>query len=324
VFSSCPRSELRRTGRRCAHLLVALCIGIVAGCGRNDDRADDTQVAARVNGDKISVRQVEYALMQKEEANDRPGSPLQARRRVLDMLIDEKLASQQAVKNKLDRTPAAIAALDLARTEVLARTFVQSIVSAQAMPTTEEVDKYYVGHPELFAQRRVFDLDEIMFTAADPVKGVLRDVAAAARSMQDIADWLNARGIKFTENRVVRAAEQVPLDVLPKLQAMTEGRVELVGAVNGRFHLVQVVASKTVPVDRTTAAPRIREFLRNQRVTAAVATEMARLKGKSKIEYVGDYAAQAAPGEPGSALKVPPARRASPLQPHERGKEQTE
>jgi EpsD family peptidyl-prolyl cis-trans isomerase len=287
------------------HQVAALCIVMIAGCGRDDHRAEVNQVAARVDSEEISVQQVDDALGR--TANDHPGSLAQARRRVLDNLINAKLASQQAVKEKLDRAPAVIAALALAKTDVLAHAFVQSIAAAQPMPTNEEVDKYYAGHPELFAQRRVFDLDEIRFTATDPVTAALRDVAAGARSMQDVANWLKARRIKFTEDRVVRAAEQVPLDVLPKLQAMPEGQVELVGQQKGRFHLVQVLASKTVPVDQATAAPRIREFLHNQRVTAAVATEIARLKQKSKIEYVGDFAAQTGPGESRATSKIPSA-----------------
>jgi EpsD family peptidyl-prolyl cis-trans isomerase len=313
---------MRRPSRRHMYLLLAFCIGSVAGCGRSDHRAGAIQVAARVNSEEISVRQVEYALTR--TADDRSGSSVQARRRILDKLIDEKLASQQAVRNKLDRAPAAIAALDLARSEVLARSLVQSIAAAQPMPTNEEIDKYYSAHPELFEQRRVFDLDEIIFTTTEPVAGALRNIAATARSMRDIGDWLKSRGIEFAEDRVVRAAERVPLDVLPKLQAMTDGQVALVDADRGRFHLVQVVTSRTVPVDRATAVPRIREFLHNRRVMAAVAAEIARLKQKSKIEYLGEFAARARLGEPSATSKVSSTAQGSRSRLQEPEKAQTE
>ena len=72
---------------------------------------------------------------------------------------------------------------------------------------------------------------------------------------------------------------------------MKDGQIEVVGEDNGRFHLVQVIASKRASVDETTAAPRIRQYLFNRRVSEAVAADMERIRKQSKIQYMGEFAA---------------------------------
>jgi EpsD family peptidyl-prolyl cis-trans isomerase len=282
---------MSRPTRSIAYLVPLL----LAGCGVPGDKAA-SQVAARVNSEEVTVHQINYLLAR--TPNVTPENTAQVKRTILDKLIDEELARQQAIKDKLDRSPDVVLAMEFARTEVLARSYLRQIAAALPKPTDDEVKGYFAGHPELFAARRVFNLDELVFTAPEDLAGALRDETAKARSMQDIASWLEARKIKFSENRAVRAAEQVPLEVLPRLQAMKDGQIELVGADKGRFHLVQIVASKSLPVDEATAAPRIREFLFNQRVSAAVAAEMTRIKKQSKIEYLGEFSAAAAEARP--------------------------
>jgi EpsD family peptidyl-prolyl cis-trans isomerase len=282
---------MSRSIRAIAYLMSLL----LAGCGARGDKPA-TQVAARVNSEEITVHQINYLLAR--TPNVTPENAERVKRTILDKLIDEELVRQQAVKDKLDRSPDVVQAMEFARTEVLARSYLRGIAATQPKPTDDEVKRYYAGHPELFSERRVFNVDEIVFDATEDLEGALRDEAAKARSLQDIAAWLKARGIKFAEDRAVRAAEQVPLDVLPRLQSMKDGQIELVGVDKGRFHLVQVVASKTMPVDERAAAPRIREFLFNQRVSAAVADEMKRVKQQSKIEYMGEFAASPARDEP--------------------------
>ena len=115
--------------------------------------------------------------------------------------------------------------------------------------------------------------------------------------MQDIADWLKSQDAKFAANRGVRAAEQIPLELLPKLQEMKDGAIQLFEAGEGRFQVIRVVASKPAPVDEATAVPRIQQFLFNRRSSEAVAKEMKRLKDKAEIAYAGEFAGGAAAAE---------------------------
>lgn len=273
-----------------ASLLFAL--AFAAGCGKKESAKAATQVAAKVDSDEITVHQVNDALAR--TPNVTPEAAVRAKREILDKLIDQQLARRQATKRELDRSPKVMLAIEAARSEILARAYLEQVAAALTKPSPEEAKRYYAEHPELFAQRRVFSLEEIAITSKADVAPGLRERVAKARSMQEIADWLQSQGVGFVPNRGVRAAEQLPMEILPKVQAMKDGEIQLIDAGGGRFQVVRVVASKPEPVDEATAAPRIQQFLINRRSSEAIANEMKQLRTQAKVEYVGEFASDAA------------------------------
>ena len=274
---------------------LLLALALTTGCGKKEDAKVATQVAARVNSDEITVHQINNILARNENITAEVAA--QAKREILDRLIDQHLARQKAIENELDRSPGVMQAIEAAKTEILARAFLGQIAAAIPKTATWEVQKYYKEHPELFAQRRLFNLEELAFVAKSDVASELREQLSKARSMQEIADWLQSRGVKFAVNRGVRAAEQIPLEILAKVQAMKEGQNQLFEAGSERFQVIRVVAYKAEPMDETSATPLIQQFLLNQRSSEVIAKEMRKIKEQAKIEYVGEFAGGAAAAE---------------------------
>ena len=274
---------------------LVLALAFAAGCGKKDeDKKPATQVAARVNADEITVHQVNNVLAR--NPNLAPEAADRAKSEILNRLIDQQLARQKAIEKKLDRSPGVQQALEAAKSEILARAYLEQVAAALPKPTPEEVKKYYAEHPELFAQRRLFSIEEFGLVADDEVAAGLRAMVAKARSMKEVADWLAARQIKFAPNRGVRAAEQIPLELLPKLQQMKDGEIQVFDGGNNR-QVIRLVASKAEPVDEATATPRIQQFLFNRRSSEAVPRELKQLKEQAKIEYLGEFAGGAAAAE---------------------------
>lgn len=281
--------------RRFILALLALALAFAAGCGKKDEaKKPATQVAAKVNSNEITVHQVNNLLAR--TPNVKPEMADQAKREILNRLIDQQLARQKAIEKKLDRSPAVQQALEAAKTEILARAYLEQIAAVQPKPTAEETKKYYAEHPELFAQRRVYSLEEITVVLPDDAVAEFREQANKARSLQDIAGWLKARGIKFAANRGVRTAEQIPLELLPRLQTAKDGDILVLEAGNNR-EVIRVAASKAEPVDEERASPRIQQFLSNRRSSEAIAKEMKDLKAGAKIVYAGEFAGDAAAAE---------------------------
>jgi EpsD family peptidyl-prolyl cis-trans isomerase len=268
---------------------------IITGCGRKEDAKVATQVAARVNGEEITVHQINYVLARNQ--NITAEVEAQAKREILDRLIEQHLARQKAIENGLDRSPTIVQAIEAAKSEILARAYLEHITANLSKPVPVETHAYYKNHPELFAQRRVFSLEEIAFVTNSDIATALRAQLSKARSMQEIADWLQSQGVKFSVNRVVRAAEQLSLEILPKVQAMKEGQIQLFEAGSGRFQIIRVVAFKVVPIDEETATPRIKRFLSNVKSSEEIAKEMKKIKKQAKIEYMGEFAGGAAAAE---------------------------
>jgi EpsD family peptidyl-prolyl cis-trans isomerase len=275
---------------------LAIVTVALAGCGGQDaEKRPATQVAARVNSDEITVHQVNSLLAKAQNLS--PEAAERAKSEILNRLVDQQLARQQAIGRKLDRTPAVQSALEAAKNEILARAYLEQIAASQPRPSADEIKKYYAEHPELFAERRVFSLEEISISPQDGAAAAgLREQAAKVRSMQEIAEWLKSRQVRFTANRGVRAAEQLPMDVLPKLHAAKAGEIVVVESGNGR-QIIRVAGFRAEPVDEPSAGPRIEQFLANQRASGAIAREMKLLKEGAKIEYLGEFAGGAAANE---------------------------
>jgi EpsD family peptidyl-prolyl cis-trans isomerase len=242
------------------------------------------------------VHQVNYVLAR--SPNVAPEMAPKVKREALDGLIAQQLAVQEAIEAGLDRSPKVLQDMEAAKRDILTRAYRDRVVGDLQMPEASEVDDYYQANPELFAERRLFRIEEIAFAAAPEVAARVRNQVGNGRSMKQIADWLQAQNIRFAANQGVRAAEHVALGVLPTIQAMKPGDTSLVEAGDGRYQVVRLVASQPAPVDKATAAPRIRQFLMNEKARKAFAEEMKRLQDQAKIEYVGEFARGGAEGAP--------------------------
>ena len=272
--------------------LLALAIAI-GGCSKKQETAA-TQVAAKVNADEITVHQVNNILARVK--NVTPEAAPQTKREILGKLIDQQLAKQQAIAKKLDRSPNVMQAIESARNEILARAYLEQIAAAQPKPAPEEIKKYYVEHPFLFAERRIFNLEEIAVQPKEGLAAGLKERVAKARSMQEIAAWLKSQDAKFSANHGVRAAEQIAIDLLPRLQPMKDGQIQLIES-DSRWNVVRVVATQAAPVDEAKAAPVIQQALMVQRSGESVAKDMKQIKDQAKIVYLGEFASEAAAAE---------------------------
>lgn len=259
---------------------------LLAACGAKEDKKPATQSAARVNGAEITVHQINHVLTRLPGVTEETAP--QARQEVLSRLIDQQLAVAQAQEKKLDRQPEVMTALEAARRDVLARAYLDHVVTAQGKPTAEEAKKYYADHPELFAKRRIYNLQQIVIEMNDAILPVLREKVATAKSIEDVAAWLKEKGVRFAGKVETRPAEQVPLELLAILHPLKDGQAAVVNNQQG-IMVVRIAAAQAAPVDEATAMPRILQFLASQRSKEIVDKEMKQLRDKAKIEYLGDF-----------------------------------
>ena len=269
-------------------LFLSLAFGL-AGCGNKEAEKPATQIAAKVNSGEISVHQLNYILSRTGANTDTPDTALKIRREILDRLIDQELVVEQAVEKKLDRSPDILMAIENARREILARAYVEQITATTPKPTADEAKQYYTEHPQLFAERRIYNIQEIVLPATAGVTNELREMLNGGKSMEDIANWLKGKDIKFAGGSATRPAEQIPLELLPKIHPLKVGQGLLMEGPQS-ITLMRLAASQSVPVSEDVALPRIQQFLGNQRAGEAAKQELKGLKAKAKITYMGEFA----------------------------------
>lgn len=299
TLSSSIRS-LNHQGVRLA--LTAVAVGatvMLAACG-GGSKAGATQVAAKVNKEEISVHQINYVLQR--QPGIKPEMVPAASKRILEGLIDQELAIQQAVEQKVDRDPKVVSAIEAARRDIIARAYADRVAESAAKPTPEEVKQYYVSKPALFAQRRIYGLSEVAIEVQPEQRDALAAKLQGVKSADDLANSLRAAGIKFAARNISQAPESLPMALVDKIAAMSEGQSISLPSPAG-LTVVIVNSARPAAVSEEVARPAIEQFLLNDRKRKLVADEIKRLRTSAAIEYKGQFAN--APAGSASGVEVP-------------------
>jgi EpsD family peptidyl-prolyl cis-trans isomerase len=274
-------------------ILFLLLIGssvVLTSCGKKDEAAagkkSDTQVVAKVNGDEITIHQVNFQLQRMGQMNEAQAKA--AAKQVLARLVEMQLLKQQAIEEKLDRDPVVLQAMELSKDQMLAQAYLEKLVTKTPKASTAEIDTFYKEHPELFENRRVFRLQELVVSVNKDKFAETEASLKGIKGINEIATWLKDNNVPFTINSNVKAAEQLPLELLKKLQALKDGEFLIVSTANG-LNVVHIAASQVLPIARAKATPVIEQYFFNQNKTKLAKQEMVALNEKAKIEFVGAF-----------------------------------
>lgn len=282
--------------------VTALSLLLAACGGSGSDAKVATQVAAKVNSGEITVHQVNAMLSR--TPNLQPDQVEKASSLVLNRLIDQELLVQRAREKKLDRDPRVMQAIEAAQREILARSYMEQYTATADKPTSEAMHAFYDENPALFAERRIYNLQELNITLEDGQMDALRAAVAEAKSLADVVNWLRAQNIPFKAGGGVRAAEQLPMEALPRFAQMKDGQIGLVQTRTGVL-AIYLAGSRPAPLDFDKATPFVERFLLNRKRGEMAQAEMKRLRDTAEIAYMGNF--KAPQGESAAAGETEPA-----------------
>ena len=266
-----------------AGLCIAISTALLLGCAEDDRssgaNAQPSQVIARVNGEEISLLQYRRALRLA-----RVSSPSESvRQEITEKLIDRELAVQQARQLGLDRRPEVLIELEEARRDVLARAWANQLASQARNPDERAAAAYYADHPHLFAKRRIYHLREAVVARDAAQFDEFRARLLGGDSPADSLAWLQEQGFEFKSQVVVRTAEQLPIEALPRLATTAAGKAAYFETPRGLM-VYEVIESRSAPFDWKTARPAILAHLSKQAGKEAVAAEKLRLRQAADIQ----------------------------------------
>lgn len=262
---------------------------VLAACGGGKS-GPASPVAAKVNKGEVSVQQVEAVLAAqriKPELSDAVG------RQVLERLIDQELVVQKAAELKLDSDPKVLQQIEAARRDIIARAYAEHVTKDIAKPTDAEVAKYYAEKPALFAERRIYNLQELNIEATPEQVASLRSQLSASKTLVEFMEYMRNNQVRFSAGQSVRTAEQVPMGMLDAVAQLKDGQSLLIPSANG-IQVIYLQGSRSAPADETRARPAIEQFLSNQRKSELAVKEVKALRDAAKIEYQGKFAGKAA------------------------------
>ena len=295
--------QARRAGSAAAIAAAVLAATMLAACGGGSG-AKASQTAAKVNKEEITVHQINFVLQR--QPNLKPEQVDAASRQILERLIDQELAVQKAQDLKLDRDPRVVQQIETAKREIIARAYADHLGETVSKPTDQEIKQYYNDKPALFAERRIYNLQEINIEAKPEQFETIRAKLQGAKTLPEFVDALKADNFKFVGSQMVRSAEQIPLNNLDAISRLKDGQFIMNGSPTG-LTVLFLAGSQRQPASEAQARASIEMFLLNQRRNELVAKDLKAMRDNAKIEYVGKFAEGAA-----SAPATAPAASDSP------------
>ncbi|WP_269769693.1 EpsD family peptidyl-prolyl cis-trans isomerase [Sphingomonas sp. MA1305] len=266
-----------------APILVS-CVAIAVALSGCQKKATG-QVAAVVNGDEITLQEVNGAL---RNANIPDGAEKdKARAAVVQRLIDKRLIEQQAKAAGTDRDPEFLTRQREVDQALLLEFYAKRVQDTLRVPDKSAIDKFISDHPLNFAGRTIFSVDQIRFPAPtdQSVIAGMKDL----HTLQAIMDYLTGKGIKFDRGASKVDSAQVPPQMMQQVLALPPGEPFIVPTPQGV--VASVITGKEVqPLAPEQAQPMAVQMMRAQELDKVIQQRLKDARAKAKIEYQPGFA----------------------------------
>lgn len=271
-------------------LFVALSLLVITGCGDQSGSGTSMKAAAQVNGQAIAALQIEHEMKKLGEV---PADQQQTlANRLLGNLVDQEILAQQAIRSKLDASDELKMKIEAVRRQLLAEAQIAALTKDIPAPGDAEIKAYYDQHPELFANRRIYQLQELVIGSTQENQEKVQGLIAEAKHPKALVESLKAASIPVAGRQSVKGAEELPSELLARLKDMNPGQSLTLGKA-GKLTVLILAGIEARPVTEAMARDMITRYLTNAKKREKVEAELATLRTQAKIEYQPPFAAAA-------------------------------
>lgn len=262
--------------------VIALTISIgLAGCGDKGHDGKSGQALVSVNGKEITIHQLNEEL---GRANVPQAQREAASKQILNALVDRQLLEQAAIKAKVDRDPNVMQTIERAKSQLVAQAYLQGKVANVAKPEKAEIEAFYKKNPQLFAERKLVEMEQLLIDSKF-INDEFKSAIGGFKSLQEVAAWLDAKGIQYDRGEVARSVAELPPQISERLKDARKGQLFVIG-MGPRTMLVLMDSVKDSPVSLADASPQIEQILLNQKRKDAGEAEIKQLREAAKIVYL--------------------------------------
>ncbi len=265
---------------------VALASLALVACHGRGGKAPTGQVVATVDGKEITVTDLQAEMAGQTFAD--PKARKAAQDAVLENMVVRAILAQAAQKDGLDKSPEFAVQKAHMEQSLLAQTLQKKVVDSVPVPSREEADRYMADHPDIFGQRKIYEVDQIKVTQSlDPN---IADEIGPLKTLPDIVALLTARGAKFTRQPTAidaRGADPQLVDAIGKLPPKEVFTFQ----GNGVFLINQITATRIEPFTGEPAVSYATALIKRQRTQEALGRKMNELvkQGKTGVRFNPQY-----------------------------------
>lgn len=277
----------------CATIVALGAAMLLGGCGQAEDSTlEKGQVVATVNGTDVTV----YELNTELRGTRLPSDPKQrklAEQTALQQIVNRKILADLAIERKLDKSPEFLLQERRAKDALLVQLLQQQIASKVPKPSRQDAERYMAQNPGLFAQRKIFAIDQIEF--APPADAAKLQEFKPLKTLAEIEQKLTAEGTPYQRKPTALDSVGVNPSVLKQIVALPPGEVFIVP--NGRALTANVITEARIqPFAGDQAINYATNLIMQQRIADAAKRDLeAQIEAARKgVKYQEGFAPPAA------------------------------
>ncbi|MGB5076924.1 MAG: hypothetical protein WBO17_05535 [Sphingorhabdus sp.] len=254
---------------------------LLAGC----DKKPEGQVAAVVNGDEITLQEINSEV---GSANVPKGMDVKlVQQAALQRIVERRLLAQSAREEGLDKTPEYLIRSRQMDDSLLVQLLGQRAEKTFQVPDQRAIDKFMAENPAMFAGRKIFTVDRIQFalpTDMAQLKSMEND-----HSMAAVAARLTQLGINFERGPAKMDSAQLGQQRLDQIKALPEGE-PFVTPENGLVTVAVITGETPVPANSADMGLLATQAMRNQQLGKSLQDRLKQARAKGEIKYQPGFA----------------------------------
>ena len=216
-------------------LLVASALALSACSKGKEDDAPTGQVVATLNGDEITVADVQAEI----------GDPAQAstpelQSQALQRIVARKLLAAEARRRELDGTPLASILTKRAEDDALAQLLSRKVLEGTPKVSDNEIQEFLRTYPASVTQRRIINVDSLLVPKATPQ---LAEKLKALHTLGDAEALLSSQNVKYQKSGSVIDTLTLEPSFAAKL-IETEGRDIFMVPQGDALQIGQIASSR--------------------------------------------------------------------------------
>jgi peptidyl-prolyl cis-trans isomerase C len=239
------------------------------------------QTIAVVNNEEITAAELNAELTADNSAGAGTNTK-QLRNAALEKLIDRKLLVQQARTDGLDKSPEYVSQLRRTTDDLLINMLVSRKLNTNQVPSPQEISTFEASRPELFANREVWTLSQLLYPL--PKDAALNAKLSAAKTLDEVAQILTASSVQFTRDTKKLDTAVFPHDIYIQIAKLAPGEPFIApGADRAVASVITARVPNPTPPDQ--ARPLAVQAMRREQVQQIVRDRVTALRASAKIQY---------------------------------------
>ena len=264
------------------HIIGVICMAMLAaGC----DKKPEGQVAAVVNGDEITLKEINAEI---GTANIPEGADSkEIQKAALQRIVERRLLAQAAQEDGLDKTPEFLIRSRQVNDALLVQLLGQRAEKSFQVPDQAAIDKFMADNPSMFAGRKMYVVDRIQF--ALPTDMSKLKSLESAHSMEEVAAQLNSLGIKFERGPAKMDSAQLGQQRLNQILSLPNGEPFVIPE-NGMVTVAIITGESPLVGDKAEMAQVATQALRRQALGKTLEDRLKQARAKGDVKYQPEFA----------------------------------